>query len=212
MTNQTRRLFSLTLAAIFLLAACSPAPATPTPGGIPVEQQVATSVAATVMAVQSMTAAAEPPATATEPAQPVDPTATAVLPTATPFVIPTSTSAPSGGGGGSITPVYACDIIRQRPFDNQVFRPGDDFDIKWTILNSGTGTWEAGKDLAYFSGTKLTQAGAVELPRMKPRDQFSVVFDAAAPTKPGRYVMTWKLQGGFCYPYVVIVVERAPDP
>ena len=209
MTIQTRRLIPLMLAVVYMLAACTPAPATPTPTGPNVEMQVATSVAATVRALQSMTAAAQPPATST--VQPQDPTATAVLPTATPFVIPTSTRAPDGGGGNS-TPTYACDMIRQRPFDNQVFRPGDDFDIKWTILNTGTGTWEAGKDLTYFSGPRLTQAGGVELPRMKPRDQFSVAFDATAPREPGHYVMTWKVQGGFCYPYVAISVERAPDP
>lgn len=209
MTIQTRRLITLTLAAVFTLAACSPAPVPPTPTGPNVDMQVATSVAATVIALQSMTAAAQPSITPTVENQ--APTATAVLPTATPFVIPTSTRAP-GGGGGNSTPTYACDIIRQRPFDNQIFRPGDDFDIKWTILNTGTATWEAGKDLTYFSGPKLTQAGAVELPRMKPRDQFSVVFDATAPRTPGRYVMTWKVQGGFCYPYVAITVERAPDP
>jgi hypothetical protein len=203
MTIQTRRLIPLMLAAVLMLAACSPAPATPpTPAGPNVEMQVATSVAATVMALQSMTAAAQPPATATAPAQD---------PTATPFVIPTSTRSASSGGGNT-TPTYACDVIRQRPFDNQVLRPGDKFDIKWTILNTGTATWEAGKDLAYFSGPKLTRAGALELPQMKPRAQFSVAFDAVAPEKPGFYVMTWKLQGGFCYPYVAINVERAPDP
>jgi hypothetical protein len=210
MTIQTRRLISAMLGALLMLAACSPAPATPTAAGPNVDMQVATSVAATLIALQSMTAAAQPSATATAEAQ--DPTATAMLPTATPFVIPTSTRAPGGGGGGNTTPTYACDVIRQRPFDNQVFRPGDKFDIKWTILNTGTATWVEGKDLSYFSGTKLTSAGTVELPQMKPRGQFSVVFDAKAPEKPGFYVMTWKLQGGFCYPYVAINVERAPDP
>jgi hypothetical protein len=33
------------------------------------------------------------------------------------------------------------------------------------------------------------------------------IFDAKSPNKEGTYVMVFKLQGGFCYPYVRIVVR-----
>ncbi|MGE5251576.1 MAG: NBR1-Ig-like domain-containing protein [Bacteroidota bacterium] len=209
MTIQPRRIIAPILAAVFLLAACSPAPVTPT-DQVNIGDQVATSVAATVMALQSATAAAQPPATNTPVPEPATPTP--VLPTATPFVVPTATSFSTHSGGGTTSLTYACDVIRQRPFDNTVFHPGDKFDIKWTILNTGTATWRAGTDLAYSSGPRLTRANIVEMPEMKPDDQFSVVFDAQAPQEPGRYVMVWKVQGGFCFPYVAITVERPPDP
>jgi len=48
----------------------------------------------------------------------------------------------------------------------------------------------------------------IELPEMKPGAQFVVpVFDAFAPKERGFHVETWKLQGGFCYPYIAINVE-----
>jgi hypothetical protein len=138
----------------------------------------------------------------------VPPSETPSLPSATPFVIASPTKSSSGGGGGSvITYSYACDVIRQRPRDNAVFKPGDSFDVKWTIINTGTATWEAGYDLVYSSGPQMTGAIYFELPRMEPGDQWSIVMDAAAPMEKGHQVMAWKLQGGFCWPYVAIDVE-----
>jgi len=205
MTSNTHRVVSLVLAAAFLLAACTPATATPTVDLNDIANRVSTAVAATVAAGQTGTAAAMPPATPTlVPTLPSTPTP--VLPTATPFVVPTSTS--FSNGGGSVTRnKYACDIIRQRPLDNSEFKPGDDFDIKWTIVNTGTATWLAGTDLKYLSGPRMTSAGLVELPEMEPGDQYSVAFDASAPSEKGLQVMTWIVQGGFCYPYVAIIVD-----
>jgi hypothetical protein len=74
------------------------------------------------------------------------PTATATLfslPTVTPFVVTTPTVRSSGGGGAPPKAEYSCDIIHQRPYDNQEFLHGQEFDIKWTILNTGTKTWPA---------------------------------------------------------------------
>lgn len=206
MTLKIRGSLSLLLAAIFILAACAPAPApSPTQDTGQLQDQIATAVAATVIAGQTATAAAQPPATATN----LPPTETPVLPTATPFVIVTSTSSGSsgGGGGGTVKPAYACDVIRQRPFDNSTFHPGDDFDVKWTIVNTGTATWPSGTDFKYFSGPHMVSQTFLELPEMKPGAQYSVVWDGTAPDAKGFQVMTWIVQGGFCYPYVAIVVE-----
>lgn len=203
MTFKIRGTLSLVLAAVFILAACAPAPA-PTVPATPDLSQIATDVAATIFAGQTATAAAQPTFTPTV----FVPTETPIIPTATPFVIVTSTSSGSSGGGGSTTkPAYACDIIRQRPFDNSTFHPGDDFDVKWTIINTGTATWPAGTDFKYFSGPKMVGQSFLELPQMKPGAQYAVHWDASAPDAKGFQVMTWIVQGGFCYPYVAIVVE-----
>lgn len=207
--TKTHKLLSLLAAAAFLLAACAPqavAPATVDPDEI--VKQVMTAVQGTVSVGQTQTVVAQPTATLTF--TPVPPTNTPLLPTATPFVLATPTKVVSGGGGGGggTTYSYSCDPdIGKRPRDNAVFKPGDSFDVKWTIVNTGTTTWEAGYDLVYFSGPQMTGATYFELPRMKPGDQWSIVMDAAAPMERGNYVMTWKLQGGFCYPYVAITVE-----
>jgi hypothetical protein len=205
------------LAVIVLLAACQPAQ--PTQNPVDIENEVATSVALTVAAQNAQTQAAVPPTA--EPTNTTLPTQTAegvpsptlvatltAVPTATAIVIP-ATSVSGGGGGGTTTrPEYRCDTIRRRPFDNTSFRPGDRFDIKWTIINTGTKTMVAGLDLKYNTGTQMTNRTRVELPELKPGAEFAVDFDAVAPNKEGTYIMTFLVEGGLCYPYVAIIVEK----
>ena len=210
--------FYILLALVLLVAGCVPGAPTPSPEEI--AAQVATSVAMTVQAQAEMakavaeTVAAQQPAATPTTEQTDDsaaiPTLTPVLPTATPIVIVPPASGGSGSGGGSTAPAqYACDIIHQRPFDNSVFRKNDPFDVKWTIVNTGTATWPLGYDLAYFSGPHMIQNPViVQLPEMKPGAQFVVpVFDAFATSDTGFKVETWKLEGGFCYPYIAINVK-----
>lgn len=213
MSASKKNILLSAMAVFVLLSACQPAPPQPTQNAIDVENQVATSVALTVAAQNAQTqAAVSPTPVATNTTLPTQtesapPTPTLLLPTPTVVVLPTSNS--GGGGGGTTTkPEYACDTIRRRPFDNTSFRPGDTFDIKWTIVNTGTKTMVAGLDLKYNSGTQMTNRTRVELPELKPGDQFAVDFDAVAPTREGTYIMTFLVEGGLCYPYVAIIVER----
>lgn len=172
-----------------------------------VQDQIGTSVAMTVQSQQP----AQPVGTATSAsteAPAVIPTLTPILSTPTAFATTRPSTGGSGGGGGSSTFAYNCDPdIQKRPFDNQEFAKGDKFDVKWTILNNGTKTWAAGLDLTYFSGPKLTTVTFEQLPEVKPGGTYSVVLDAVAPSTAGHYVMTWKLEGGFCWPYVAINVK-----
>ena len=203
------------VAMIVLLSACQPAQ--PTQNAIDIENQVATSVALTVAAQNAQTqAAVSPTPVATNTTLPTQtevgvasptPLPTLItLPTATVIVLPTSSS--GGGGGGNTQREYSCDTIRRRPFDNTSFRPGDKFDIRWTIVNTGTKTMVAGLDLKYNTGTQMTNRTRVELPELKPDAQFAVDFDAVAPNKEGTYIMTFLVEGGLCYPYVAIIVEK----
>ena len=211
MKQPTRRILFTALTVIFLLAACAPAqPQTPNPDDV--AKQVATSVALTVAAqnldnteaAPVMTDTAVPTATLV-----VVDTPTLIMPTATPFVLVPSTTVPGGGGGGStVNSQYACDIIHQRPFDYTSFKPGDKFDIKWTILNTGTKIMRDGLDVSYNQGPKMTCVTRVELPELDPGDQYDLQFDAVAPSKEGNYIMTYIVEGGLCYPYVAITVER----
>jgi hypothetical protein len=66
----------------------------------------------------------------------------------------------------------------------------------------------AGLDVKYNSGTKLTSTTFVELPELEPGDQTVVNMDAVAPDKEGTYIMTFLVEGGLCYPYTAIVVEK----
>ena len=203
------------LAVIVMLSACQPAPPTQDPTDI--ENQVATSVALTVAAQNALTlAAVSPTPLATNTVLPTQtpegviatPTALATftaLPTVTAVV---ATSSGGGGGGTNTQRDYSCDTIRRRPFDNTVFRPGDKFDIRWTIVNTGKKTMVAGLDLKYSTGPKLTTRERVELPELEPDEQFAVDFDAVAPEKEGTYIMVYLVEGQLCFPYTAIIVEK----
>ena len=214
MNQLTKRALIFLLAGTLLLAACTPV-AAPTQDPAVIQQQIQDAVALTVSAQNAQTEQAQalipeptntPLPTQTEAVQP-----TPVLPTATPFVVvpPTLTPVPSTGGGGYVVakPEYACDIINQQPLDNTVFKPQKEFDIRWTIVNTGTKSWPAGLDVKYYSGPLMSTTSFAELPAMAPGDKYEVILDASAPQKRGFQVMTWVVEGQICYPYVAIIVE-----
>lgn len=214
MTPAKRILFSA-MAVLFLLSACAPAPA-PTQDPAQIQQQIAQSVALTVAAQNALTEAAQPvlPEATNTPlptqTEPVAASPTPAIPTATPFVIVPATSTSGSGGGGSgqvFRPEYACNAINREPRDNTVFRAGYAFNIKWTIVNTGTKTMRKGLDLKYFSGPQLTSTTLIELPELAPGDRYQVTMSAVAPSSYGFYVMTWVVEGELCYPYVAFYVE-----
>ncbi len=211
--NQTmKRILFSALVLLMLLSACAPQAAAPTQDPALVQQVIEQSVALTVAAQNLETAQAQAAFTATPiPTETsLPPTAEPALPTATPFVVVPPTAVVSGGGGGGSTttkPEYACDIIHQRPFDYEEFAKGDDFDVRWTFVNTGTKPWRDGTDLKYSNGPQMTTKTLLELPEIDPGDQYEVILDATAPTESGKYVMVWSLEGVNCTPYVAIVVK-----
>ena len=210
-----KKILFTVIALTFMLSACAPA-AQPTQNPAEIQAQVQTAVALTVSAQGAQTQAAQPQVV--EPTNTMLPTQTdsapatvTPLPTLTPIVLPTKASSGGGGGGsggGSVISLeYSCNAVNRKPFDNTIFHKGKTFDIKWTILNTGTKTMKAGLDLKFANGTKLTSTELVELPEIKPGDEYVVDFDAVAPKKAGRYTMIFVVEGGLCYPYTAIVVE-----
>lgn len=217
MNQSTKRILFSAMAAIFLLTACAPAaaPAAATQDPALVQQLVEQSVALTVAAQSAEAAQAQAAAAAAAtntplPTQTEAVPPTSILPTATPFVIVPPTVAPvTSGGGGSVTvkPEYACNVIEQQPADNSTWKKNKQFDINWTLVNTGTKTWRAGLDFKYYSGPQMTTVKFIELPALKPGEKYKVVLDAAAPDQAGFQVMTWSVEGNFCFPYVAINVE-----
>ena len=211
MNPTTKRILFSSMTAVFLLAACVPA-AQPTVDPDEVANQVSTSVALTVAAQNTQDALARPSETPTlVPTETLLPSPTLVpdIPTATPVVVVPPTAVSGGGGSGATTQQeYDCDIIRRRPFDNTFFRPGDEFDIRWTIVNTGTRNLRAGTDVKYSIGSQMVGVTFVELPEMRPGDQYEITFDAIAPDTEGNHIMTWVVEGQLCYPYAAIIVEK----
>jgi hypothetical protein len=216
MFKKTRFAFLIVVAAL-LLSACFPAT---TPDGATIDATQAAAMIETAVAqalnAQATQIAANAP---TEPPPPTNtpiPAATPTLePTITPVVLasPTTAAASSGSGGGTTVQTYdfACDPdIGKRPYDLTEFKAGDTFDIKFTILNTGTETWPTGYDLIFNGGVDLTNGGftTVQLPSLAPGESHTVgPYDAWAPNTSGRQVMQFKLEGGFCFPYIAITVK-----
>lgn len=215
MSLSMKKILLFAMAMIFLLSACQPAQPTQNPDDI--ANQVATSVALTVAAQNALTQAAPtlvPQATNTTLPTQTEvgalPSPTPVLPTATAIVLASPTVVSSGGGGGGTTtkPQYACNPFPRLPRDNTIFRPNDSFDIKWTIVNTGTKTMQAGLDLKYDDGPQLTKTTLIELPELEAGAQTQVIMDAVAPSEEGTYIMTFSVEGSLCFPYTAIVVEK----
>lgn len=213
MKTSIRVIIPLFMLALFLGACLPAAPSQQDPqvqntqSSQDVQSQVETAVAQTIQAQNQIgtyvAQTIEAQATATFTSTPI------IFPTLTPFVIPTATNKPSGGGGGDVPPKQSmsCDVIHLRPTAYSTFNRGQEFDIKMTVVNNGTATWPSGYDYKYTGGTQMTTTTIVELPPLKPGGQYEVVLDATAPSEYGNHTMTWMVQGQLCYGYVVITVN-----
>jgi hypothetical protein len=194
----------LILVIVLLLNAC--APAQPTPSSEQVADMVQTFVA------QTVTAYAENLPTSTNTPLPTPTETVTLTPTAVPLItLPPASPIPTA------RPAYACDIINQRPYDDTVFRRNEPFDVEWTIVNTGTETWQAETYLEYQSGPRMTDTKKIALPKLKPAEQQEIILDAVAPSDLDMQVMVWVVRGPgkvkdsmywMCYPYVRIIVDR----
>lgn len=205
--------FFLMIALAFVLTACLPSV------GSDLDARVVQAVAATMAAEHQFSTAVEQtvaaqiplasPTAATEEA-----TAPEILlpsPTFTQLVLDTPTLLPINPTATRI-PVqpaqYSCTAILRKPADNTEFRAGAHFDIKWTIVNTGTKAWVAGIDVKYYSGPKISTSTRTEISKvMNPGDTYEINLDGIAPDEKGRQVMTWVVDGPICYPYVSITVK-----
>lgn len=187
---------------MLLLAGCAPHPTSPS--AEQVRAQISTSVAETVAAYQTEQAALA--SLTPTPTETPTLTPTPIFPTFTPFptFTLTATRVPY------TPPPYACITIGKTPPDGTVFKPNKDFDVKFALRNIGTRKWDRGADLMFEGGTNMLRRDTrYELPEVPPGGTAGpFYFDARSPKKAGVFTMTFKVQGGFCYPYIRIVVQK----
>lgn len=194
-------LILMTLAA--LLAACLPSqqPAadvqaevnTAVVGTMQANEQIERAVAQTVAAMEAKNTATPMPTDAEVVLQATN----------TPFVIPTLTPTAT-----LIPPKYSCSVVTNKPTTNQPMNGGQDFDIKWTIKNTGTAGWYDALDLKYYSGESMATTKRAEIKKLlKPGETYVMVLDAKAPKSKGPHFMAWMVEGGMCYAYVTVWVK-----
>ncbi len=209
------RKFSFLITTAFVLACVAPslAPASspvvpsfdPNSAGIAIAQ---TSNAAATQTAQMAPATLIPTITlastntATETATP---TFLFILPTST---VPTSTPTIDSSGAE-----YSCRIDSQSPADNGTFGKGAEFDAIWQVINTGTKTWDTNDtDYRYVSGDKFHKTKAYDLNKsVSPGGTVAIGVRMQAPTDPGTYSTTWKINIGknqFCAMKLTIIVSK----
>lgn len=209
----------LILLAVLLTAGCTTATPVVVPTAVPTQDlaPVMTQAAQTVIARITADALANPTATALPPTATEAPTATAA-PTLT--VAPTATSTPvksTGGGGGNIirptsTSSYtdSAQIVSTVPADGTYFDPGYDFDVIWTVKNTGKRDWTSDFYFKFIDGNwepeskEVRYTGAVDQ-----GNTVELVVDYKAPLTPGRYTSNWGIvnDDGVTFARMFIVIN-----
>ncbi len=151
------------------------------------------------------------------------------IPTFTPFVIPTATAYSGGGGGGSGgtgnnngnggpgAPKFDCSLVNQKPYDgDRIYKPGDSFDVTWTLKNVGTKPIPADAYFTYIGGDALSPTPGFALGyEVAKQKTFSVTIEITAPqvqgTEKQQFTTQWALIANgdkICKPYIAIFVQK----
>ncbi len=195
----------LLLVTALILGACTPGEA---PAPTVDTNMIFTAAAQTVQAQITETAAAAPTATelATNTPQSVT---TLEVPTLAPIgsgsdttglltATPLFTLAPLPGAS-TATPALAAapdkaDWVSQEPSDGTKLARKAKFDIKWTVKNSGTTTWNTNYTIRQWAGDKLTEKNTYKFrEEVKPGDSTTLIADGIAPDKDGEFHTVWVL-------------------
>jgi hypothetical protein len=213
MNRRSCRPLIASLAALLFVLACEiPVAPTPAISNSP-PGSIETIIFETAAAAQTQTLYAIP-ATETETATlpptrtPTDtptPTETIIikLPTATPS--PTDTPGPISAGTG-------CVLVAQNPANNETIAPKTNFDMQWTLKNTGSEIWGHGDyDFEYISGAKIYKAKRYDLPsNVEPNNEVTITVKMKAPEARGTYTTTWALSSGntsICTVSLTIIVK-----
>lgn len=172
-------LAALTFIAATLVVACG--------NNADTEALIQTSVAETV-AAQAPT---ETPATAT-PAE-------TLIPTQTPFALPTFTTPLASPTSAPITgPKAECasaSLQDESIVDGQIFKPGETFTKTWYITNTSPCVWDTGYKIVFWDGDILGGGYVYNLPQATgPGQTVPVALVLTTPDTPGTYHSEWKLQ------------------
>ncbi|HNT55175.1 MAG TPA: NBR1-Ig-like domain-containing protein [Anaerolineaceae bacterium] len=201
---------------LFTTMACglTGTPAGPLPPTVSAEDLQATVNAAATISLQTIAAnltntalalptdTPEPSATPTlRPSSTIIPSNTPPAVTATPLITraPTRTHTPVQSPTNTAQPTsegYNCTLIAISPAIDTVIGAGNDFDVRWTIKNSGSQTWDSGDvDYRWFSGDKLHTGNDVYdlAVDVLPNGTIDIIIDVKAPTTVGTYGATWRL-------------------
>ncbi len=174
---------------VLLMSACG--------GASQNQTEIATAVAQTVEAQNSLTEVASvPTSTPILPTPSLDMTATpgtdVVLPTAT------NTLVPNPGC------VLSANLAQEDPPDGKIFKAGESFLKTWWLQNTGTCTWDSTYRLVYWDGDLIGGAVSYPLPVVvAPGETKEIAILLQAPATDGQYRGYWRLKSPWGYDFGV---------
>ena len=104
---------------------------------------------------------------------------------------PTDTPGPVSVGPG-------CELVTQDPYNNEVIAPKLNFDVQWTLRNTGAEKWAKGDyDFEFISGPRIFKDRRFDLPSdVESGDEITFTASLKAPEESGKYSLNWGLTSG----------------
>ena len=150
------------------------------------QSEIATSVAQTVEAQNSLTEVAARPTFT-----PIPTFDTTTKLTLTPETSTTNTPASVSNPGC----VASATLAGENPPDNTLFKPGDYFWKTWSFLNTGTCTWDDSYSLVFWDGDLMGGLTSYPLPEIvTPGDTINISIYLQAPAIEGTATGYWRFQ------------------
>ncbi len=172
-------IFMLTLLTL-LVSACSPSASQS-------NDQVATAVAQTVQAQNSLTKIAQLPTLT-----PVPPSAETPIASTPEAAQPTNTTAPVVGAPSC---TISARLAAENPPDGALFKPGETFYKTWSLENTGTCTWDKSYSLIFARGDLLGGLNSYSLPEtVAPGETKNITILLKAPDTEGTFTGYWSIQ------------------
>lgn len=211
MKQKMKTIFSTLLVSTILLAAGCTAfgsqaqtPLAPTEDINAVRTEVASTVEAQITYEAALTQASAPSETPVPPTNTVIPPTNTEMPTLsfTPTLVQifTPTSVPSTISSGSFptfTPTFYPDqaqLIAKNIPNGKTFPTNAEFDIVWTVKNTGTRAWTTDYYIKYSVGVAGSDATIYHISGpVAIGGKVDLRVDMLAPSTPGNYTTTWSL-------------------
>ena len=173
--------FALLISVVLLVYAC----------GSSQQSAIATSVAQTVQAGESLTKIASTAASASTAAQTLEtPSLVATLnPATTPTLAATLVSAPADPNCAKAS------LVGENPPDKTILTPGQYFWKTWSLQNIGTCTWTTSYQLVFWSGDRLGSSISYALPDdVAPNETTEISIYLQAPDAGGTFTGFWRIK------------------
>ena len=149
------------------------------------QSEISTAVVQTVQAEKSLTEIVSQPTLTPQPTLPVETPISAVTPTNAPTTV-----------AGSVDPNCAkASLVSEDPPDGVLLQPGQTYWKSWTLLNTGTCTWNRSYSLVFWSGDLM--GGLTSYPlddEVSPNEQKDISILLKAPDTDGTFTGYWRLQ------------------